>query len=351
MKKIIVSASSQYDVVIVDDLLGKCGEYCLPFCPNNRAVVITDTNVAPLYLKTVSESLNEKGITALQYTVPAGEASKCGEVYLSILNFLAENRLTRTDTLIALGGGVVGDLTGFVAATYLRGVSFIQIPTTLLAMVDSSVGGKTAINLPAGKNLAGAFYQPKLVLCDHSTLDTLPIPVFEDGCAEIIKYAVLSNPALFEHLMQHGENFNREDVIAECVSIKRDIVNADEFENGPRKFLNLGHTIGHAIEQCSHFELSHGKSVAAGLGIVTSCAYEAELCSLEVKNAIHCLNKRFHLPNETTYSIEEIISVLLSDKKRSGDRITFILPKKIGECFFHTIPIDSIKPFLSTVLR
>lgn len=347
MKIIEVSASSKYDVIIDAKLLDKCGEYCRPFCPNKRAAIITDTNVAPLYLEKVTNSLKENGITAIHYIIPAGEESKCGNTYLSILNYLAENRLTRTDTLIALGGGVVGDLVGFVAATYLRGISFIQIPTTLLAMVDSSVGGKTAINLPAGKNLAGAFYQPKLVLCDYSALDTLPDPIFEDGCAEIIKYAVLKSPSLFEHLTQCGKAFDREKVITECVTIKRDIVNADEFESGPRKFLNLGHTVGHAIEQCSHFKLSHGKSVAAGLAIIAECAAKTQICDRGVTESICALNTKFNLPNATPYPLRDLLDVLLSDKKRSGNRITFILPKKIGDCFLHTVDVSLVEAFLS----
>ena len=351
MKTIEVSASSQYNVIIGNNLLQQCGEYCLPFCPNKRAVIITDSNVSPLYLKTVADSLTEKSITSLHYTIPAGESSKCGEIYLNVLNFLAENRLTRTDTLIALGGGVVGDLVGFVAATYLRGITFIQMPTTLLAMVDSSVGGKTAINLPSGKNLAGAFYQPALVLCDYSTLDTLPAPIFEDGCAEIIKYAVLKSPTLFEHLLQQGKDFDREAVIGECVSIKRDIVNADEFESGPRKFLNLGHTVGHAIEQCSHFNLSHGKSVAAGLSIIAACSEKAGFCDASTVTAIRELNARFNLPTETSFSLQELMDVLLSDKKRSGNRITFVIPQEIGKCCLKTLSVDTIESFLSPVLH
>ena len=199
---------------------------------------------------------------------------------MELLNFLAENKLTRSDALIALGGGVVGDLTGFAAATYLRGIDYIQIPTTLLAAVDSSVGGKTAIDLPSGKNLVGAFYQPKLVLCDTDTLNTLPEDIFRDGCAEVIKYGVLYDAELFAHLDESGLSFDREAVIARCVELKRDVVAEDEFDRGKRQKLNLGHTIGHGIEACSGYGISHGKAVAMGMTIITKTPAKKKNTSL-----------------------------------------------------------------------
>ena len=187
MKTITVKASRNYDVLIGNGLLASLGEHAARLTKAKKAAIISDSNVWPLYGHIAVESLNNSGFDVLHYTFPAGESSKNGSTYLSILNFLAENHVTRTDCLIALGGGVVGDMTGFVAATYLRGIAYIQVPTTLLAAVDSSVGGKTAIDLPAGKNLAGAFCQPSMVLCDTDTLNTLPPEIFLDGCAEVIK--------------------------------------------------------------------------------------------------------------------------------------------------------------------
>lgn len=346
MKTIHVTASRNYDIIIDAGLLEKAGTLCAPFCPNKRAAIITDDTVAPLYLDTVKKALEDSEINVIHYIIPSGEASKNGENFLSILNFLAENRMTRTDTLVALGGGVVGDLTGFIAACYLRGIGFIQIPTTLLAMVDSSVGGKTAIDLNAGKNLAGAFYQPQLVICDYLTLNTLSDDIFADGCAEVIKYAILNSPSLFEHLDKNGLGFNREEVIAECVSMKRDIVNRDEFESGPRKFLNLGHTVGHAIEHCSKFSLSHGKAVSEGMSIIAQCAEKAGFCDARTVASINRLLARFGLPISTDYALDDLIDIMLSDKKRDGGKLTFVLPKAIGECTLHEINVTDIKSFL-----
>lgn len=347
MKKIQVNASRNYDIVIDAGLLEKAGKYCLPFCPNKRAAIITDDTVAPLYLDTVENSLNSTGIETIHYIIPSGEASKNGENFLAILNFLAEHQITRTDTVIALGGGVVGDLTGFVAASYLRGIGFIQIPTTLLAMVDSSVGGKTAIDLNVGKNLAGAFYQPQLVLCDYLTLNTLSKEIFAEGCAEVIKYAILNSPSLFNHLEQNLLDFDREMVIAECVSMKRDIVNRDEFESGPRKFLNLGHTVGHAIEHRSAFTLSHGQAVSIGLSIIATCSENAGFCNAETVKSINRILKNFNLPITTDYALDELVDIMLSDKKRDGKKLTFVVPESVGKCVLHAINIADIKTFLN----
>ena len=249
MKTICIKASKSYQVHIGQQLIPQAATYIQKIHPVCKAAIISDSNVYPLFGKALEDSLSASGFSVISYVFTAGEASKNGETFLEILNFLAENEMTRSDFLIALGGGVVGDITGFAAATFLRGVSYIQIPTTLLAMVDSSVGGKTAIDLPAGKNLAGAFYQPSLVLCDLNALDTLPREIFCDGCAEVIKYGVLYDADLFYHLFEKGLQFDREDVIARCVEWKRNVVIEDEFDIGARQMLNFGHTVGHGIEK------------------------------------------------------------------------------------------------------
>ena len=256
MKTVKVQASKSYDVVIGNGILPCLGAYLGQVTQAKKIAVVSDSQVWPLYGKTVLNALAE--YETFSYVFPAGEESKNGSTYLKLLNFLAENKLTRSDCLLALGGGVVGDLTGFAAATYLRGVDFVQAPTTLLAAVDSSVGGKTAIDLDAGKNLAGAFYQPSAVLCDLDTLNTLPENIFRDGCAEVIKYGVLYDEALFAHLEEKGLGFDQEEVISRCVELKRDVVAQDEFDRGERQKLNLGHTIGHGIEACSGYKISHG---------------------------------------------------------------------------------------------
>ncbi|MBP3414127.1 MAG: 3-dehydroquinate synthase [Clostridia bacterium] len=345
MTTVKVHASRDYDVIIGSGLLCDAGKYLKDFCPNKTAAVITDDIVDGLYYKTLERSLTENGITAIKYVIENGEKSKNAENFIGILNFLASNHFTRTDTVIALGGGVVGDLAGFAAACYLRGIGFVQIPTTLLAMVDSSVGGKTAIDLDSGKNLAGAFYQPQVVLCDYSALDTLPEDVFSDGCAEVIKYAVLGDEKLFEHLTLRGRDFDREQVIAACVGMKRDIVGEDEFDRGMRQLLNLGHTLGHAIELCSSYAIPHGKAVAAGMATVAAAAAENGVCSDECAQKINDIVVRFSLPTDTEFDGAQLYDAMLSDKKRSGGTITLVVPEKIGKCGLKKLDLTELAKF------
>ena len=340
MKIIKVNASRSYDVKIGSNLLPSLGAEVAALCKAGKACIVSDSNVWPLYGEKVENSLRDAGFETVHFVFPAGEKSKNGTVYLELLNFLAENKLTRSDILVALGGGVVGDMTGFAAATYLRGVAYIQVPTTLLAAVDSSVGGKTAIDLPAGKNLCGAFYQPALVLCDTDALNTLPEDVFRDGCAEVIKYGVLYDPQLFSYLAETGTDFDREAVIARCVELKRDVVAEDEFDTGARMKLNLGHTIGHGIEAASDFIVSHGKAVAAGLAIVA----RASKCP-DAERIIACLD-RFDLPTTVAYTPEEICFHAVLDKKRSGGTVKLIVPKAIGDCVILPMPIENLKSFI-----
>ena len=344
MNTVTVSASKKYDILIGSGLLSIIGPEAAKLSKAKTVCIVSETNVFPLYGKIVESSLKDAGFTVVSYVFPAGEESKNGTTYLSLLNFLAENRLTRSDLLVALGGGVTGDLTGFAAATYLRGIRFIQIPTTLLAAVDSSVGGKTAIDLSAGKNLAGAFCQPSLVICDTDTLTTLPADIFRDGCAEVIKYGILYDPILFSHLEEKGLYFDRETVITRCVELKRDVVMEDEFDTGARMKLNLGHTIGHGVEARSNFSLSHGKSVAIGIAIVcraSSCPDTARILALLT---------RFGLPIATDYPVDDIYTYTLSDKKRSGNSINLIVPNAIGVCDIVPTPIDSLKSFIQAGL-
>ena len=241
MKTVTVSASRRYDILIERGLLRRAGELVRGVTNAGTVMLVSDDSVWPLYGETVQKSLVDAGFSVCRFVFPHGESSKCAKTYLALLDALCENRLTRADAALALGGGVAGDLTGFAASTYLRGIGFIQIPTTLLAMVDSSVGGKTAIDLPAGKNLAGTFYQPWLVLCDPDCLDSLPDEIFRDGCAEVIKYAVLGNAPFFEELNRTPPHAQLEHIIETCVRMKRDIVAQDEFDRGQRQLLNLGH--------------------------------------------------------------------------------------------------------------
>ncbi|MBE6976193.1 MAG: 3-dehydroquinate synthase [Ruminococcaceae bacterium] len=344
MKTIQIRASREYSVLIDSGLLSHLGDEAAKIRNPGKAAIISDSNVWPLYGRMAAASLEKAGFATEKFVFPAGENSKNGATYLSLLNFLAEKHITRSDFIIALGGGVVGDLAGFAAATYLRGIDYIQVPTTLLAAVDSSVGGKTAIDLPAGKNLAGCFYQPRLVLCDTDTLTTLPEEIFRDGCAEVIKYGILYDPQLFAHLEQTGLSFDREAVIARCVGLKRDAVEADEFDLGLRMKLNLGHTLGHSIEKISNFAISHGKAVAIGMALVTKAAK----CP-DTGRIADCITA-FGLPITTDFSAADLLSAALSDKKRAGDSVNLIIPQAIGQCVIQSTPVTELLSFIEAGL-
>ena len=351
MNTVHVNTSKEYDVIIGRDLLDASGEYISRITKPARALIITDDNVAPLYLGRLESSLNSHGFDTESFVIPHGEASKNAENLIKILNFAAEKRLSRSDIFIALGGGVVGDLAGFAAAVYLRGVKLVQIPTTLLSAVDSSVGGKTAIDLDAGKNLAGAFYQPTLVLCDYTTLDTLTDEIFTDGMGEVIKYAILGNTKLFDHLTEHGKDFDFEYVITECVKMKRDIVCADEFDTGRRMTLNLGHTVGHAIEAANGYTLSHGKCVAAGMAIITLAAARNGICGDETYHKITEILEKFGLPTSTELEFDTLFGIMTADKKIMDGGITLTLPVRLGECILKKMPLDDFKIFIKAGLQ
>lgn len=350
MKTITVSASKTYDVQIGSSLLPQLGSRLTAVHKSCKAAIISDSNVWPLHGQTAEKSLTEAGFQVIHFVFPAGEASKNADTYLQILNFLAENKVTRSDVVIALGGGVVGDITGFAAATFLRGVAYVQVPTSLLAMVDSSVGGKTAIDLPAGKNLVGAFCQPILVLCDIDTLFTLPEDIFRDGCAEVIKYGVLYDADLFAHLFKNALDFDRENVIARCVELKRNVVMEDEFDTGARQKLNLGHTIGHGIEAQSNFSITHGQAVAMGMHIVAKAGASLGFCDVQVPQNIYTILKKFGLPFETTFTAQELYASALSDKKRTGGNVNLIVPKVIGDCAIVPTPTQKLQSFIEAGL-
>ena len=346
MKTVHIDASKSYDVRIGRGLLDDCGRQIAERVRCASAAVVTDDTVYALYGERVCASLEAAGVRTVCYVFPHGEKSKNLLEYAKILNFLAENRVTRADALIALGGGVTGDLGGFAAATYLRGIPFVQLPTTLLAAVDSSVGGKTAVDLPAGKNLAGAFYQPELVLCDLDTLDSLPREIFLDGCAEVIKYAVLGSRELFALLADIPSGKGLEEVTARCVEMKRDFVQSDELDRGARQMLNLGHTFGHAVEASSRFTLSHGKSVAIGMAMILRAACSRGLCSAETRDAVIALLQRYGLPTECPYPADMLLGALSADKKIFGTRLNLVVPTDIGACRLLPVGVDELSGWL-----
>jgi len=352
MIKVEVSTSSTYDVLIGSGLIKHVGEKLKDLHPKaNTVAIVTDETVAELYLETAINALSQVDVESHVYIIKPGESSKSGAEYLALLEWLAEKQITRSDCIIALGGGVVGDLTGFAAATYLRGVQFIQVPTTLLAMVDSSVGGKTAINLKSGKNMAGTFYQPSCVLCDIDVLETLSKEVFGEGMAEVIKYGMLGNAVLLDQLLNEPLDKNMENIIATCVSMKRDIVQNDEFDRGERQLLNFGHTVGHAIERQSGYRISHGNAVAMGMMIETGATVKYGFCPPECLNILENLLCHFDIPGTTDYNSKELFEAALFDKKRTGSTITIVVPCEIGKCELKTIKVDELHDWIEMGLK
>ena len=339
MRTVKVSASTNYDVLIGDNLIDRSGELTAKALKPCRCVIVTDDTVDELYGDRVMISFNYAGFDATKFVMPAGEGSKNLETLSEILEYLGEQHISRGDLIVALGGGVVGDIAGFAAAVFNRGMRFVQIPTTLLAAVDSSVGGKTAVDLKAGKNLAGAFHQPSLVITDTDVIRALPPEQLSCGAAEVIKYGVLYDAALFEAL-ERGELSERlDEIIARCVELKRDVVAGDEFDTGARQFLNLGHTFGHAIEKCSGLRVSHGQGVAIGMLMAATAAG----CPEDMVRRLAACVRANGLSTHCDYAVDTLTAAALSDKKRRGGSITLVLPEAIGRCALKTVPVDELR--------
>ena len=351
IRTIPVGVAPAYEVSIGPGLLETCGQRLKPLLGECRVAVITDSTVAPLYLETVLQSLEQAGFATCSHVFPAGEGHKTLSTLSDLLEFLASQHLTRTDCVAALGGGVTGDMAGFAAAVYLRGIRCVQLPTTLLAAVDSSVGGKTAVDLTAGKNLAGAFSQPAAVLCDTDCLKSLPAAVFADGAAEAIKTGVLCDETLFALFEDGTLTADPGEVIARCIAYKAGVVERDEKELGERKLLNLGHTVGHAIEKCSGFTIPHGHAVAAGLAIMARAAETLGWTEEPLAGRIAACLERNGLPTGTDYTAEALARAALSDKKRAGDTITVVVPRRIGECELKKLPVRELPGLIAAGLE
>ena len=304
---------------------------------NRKAVIVTDSNVAPLYGEGLLARLENLGIDAGIYVIPAGESSKCHNELIKIYNYLAAENITRNDFIVALGGGVTGDLAGFAASTYLRGINLLQIPTSLLAMVDSSIGGKVAVNLPAGKNLVGSFYQPEEVIIDPVLLGTLPDRHFADGMAEVVKYGCIRDSELFlmlENLENREEVMkNIEDIIFRCCTVKKDIVEQDEKEKSLRMILNFGHTFGHAIEKCFSYETyTHGEAVSMGTVFISELSYKLGCCKKDAADRIRALLGKFSLPVDfPKLNAGEVFDAVIKDKKARTDIVNLGLIEDIGK--------------------
>jgi len=351
-----------YEIRIESGSLATLGQECARLGLEKRCAVISDTNVAPHYAPVARKALDEAGFEALPVTVPAGETAKSLKTVQACYDQLASHRLERKSFIVGLGGGVVGDLAGFVAATYLRGISFIQIPTTLLAQVDSSVGGKVGVNLKAGKNLVGAFYQPRLVLCDLDTLKTLPEREYRSGLAEVIKYGIICDAELFAELegvlpqllQRDAETLAR--IVARCCEIKAEVVRQDETETGLRAILNFGHTIGHGLEAISHYgKYLHGEAIS--LGQVAAATLSSKLTGLAHQDAQRITNlfQQAGLPTHIKFSKTQrakLIAAMQLDKKVVGGEIKFVLARKIGQVEFgHKVPTELLQSVLNQSAR
>ncbi len=337
-----VNVGTGYDVTIGRGIIDCCGQLLSGLLDTRRVVVVTDSNVQPLYLERVVRSLEADGFTVTSYAFEAGELSKNIATLGGILEFFAQSGLTRKDCAIALGGGVVGDITGFAAGCYMRGIDYIQMPTTMLAAIDSSVGGKTAIDLETGKNLAGLFIQPKAVLCDVDCMSTLSPEIYSDGLAEAVKTGILSDPELFA-MFERGEAAdNPEIVIDRCVRYKAGVVEQDEKETGLRKMLNLGHTPAHAIEKLSDYHIPHGRAVAMGLGIMARASAKRGSCSAGCAARISRALAGCGLPDNTDYAPDDMAAVAASDKKRTAGGVSMVLIRDIGNCVFEEISLEHI---------
>lgn len=349
MPEILAStASGDYSVLIQQGSLERLGDTAAQACRGRRAAIVTDENVARHYLERASTALSKSGFTVTGITLPPGEATKSPEMLLYLYERFNQAGLSRTDPVIALGGGVIGDLTGFAAATYLRGIPLIQVPTTLLAQVDSSIGGKTAIDLPSGKNLAGAFYQPKAVIMDPGVLHTLSRSQMAEGMAEVIKYGLIRDLQLFEQIER--KSFDLEWILERCVRIKTTVVSRDEKDSGERMLLNFGHTVGHAVEKASGYTgFSHGEAVA--IGMVTAAAIGERLSATPAGTAerIRALLANYHLPITAPLPAEALLSAIHSDKKRLAGRIYFVLLRAVGEAFLMPMDPDQLDKLVQEV--
>ena len=337
-----------YSIHIGSGMLDCLGAQVLESLGEISVAVVTDDNVAPLYLVRAVASLENAGLRVCHITLPHGEQTKCLDQLMNLYTFLCDSRITRKDAVIALGGGVIGDLAGLAAATYLRGVHFIQVPTTLLAQVDSSVGGKVAVDLPQGKNLVGAFYQPDFVLVDPDTLNTLTDEYWRDGLGEVVKYGCIGDEELFA-LLENAAPGGRaalmahiDEILRRCIQHKADVVAQDERDTGLRMTLNFGHTIAHAVETCQHYEgFRHGEAVALGMHLMTRLSEDKGLTAPGTADRLDALLRALDMPMALpALKKEDVISALLMDKKFSGRVLRTIVLNKIGKCFIHPTDVS-----------
>lgn len=335
-----------YPIHIERGILSQAGRLIHAQLGDVAAAVVTDDHVAPLYLQQVVSSMESAGLRVCSIVLPHGEETKCLARLTELYTFLCRQHITRRDAVVALGGGVIGDLAGLAAATYLRGVHFIQLPTTLLAQVDSSVGGKVAVDLPQGKNLVGAFYQPELVLADPLALETLTDEFWRDGLGEVVKYGCIGDEALFALLEQHASGGRPslmaviDDILLHCIRQKADVVAQDEHDTGLRMTLNFGHTIAHAVETCQHYTgMRHGEAVALGMRIITGITEQRGMTEPGTSQRLNRLLDALQMPDALPDIPEgALLNAMTLDKKSAGRQLRIISLKKIGSC--EIVPTD-----------
>lgn len=348
MEKVTVNASKKYEILIDKGILDDCGKFISEIKKTSvKAAVITDDNVNRYYGSRVMKSLEKAGFKAEKFVFPHGEASKNHKTLLDIYEFLVEKDFTRSDFIVALGGGVVGDTAGFAAATYMRGIDFIQVPTTVVSQSDSSVGGKTAVDISGGKNLVGAFHQPRLVICDTDTLNTLTPEFFADGMAEVVKHGMIKSPELFEILSTKDIKENIVDIMKRNVSIKGQVVENDEREKGERMLLNFGHTLAHALEKYYNFTgLSHGYAVSIGMSVFTHIAERRGMCKQGVADKLDALLVKCGLPITYDAPLDELYKISLHDKKHLSDGMNIVICSDIGESKVVKMSVEEYADFL-----
>lgn len=347
MKKISINTSAPYEVLVGENLIQAAGLYIREISSARRALIITDETVNEIYCDVVTNSLRESGFEVFSFVIASGETSKSLISAEKIYSFLIENKFTRADLIVSLGGGVVGDLAGFVASTYMRGVDFVQIPTTLLAQIDSSVGGKNGINLPCGKNLVGTVYQPRLVLADTNTLTTLPETCISDGMSEAIKCGLIRSSELFYKIKNSALESILDDVISDCITIKKKIVEADEHEQNERKLLNFGHTLGHAIEKFYDFSgYTHGQAVAIGMAYATRAGERLGLTKVGTYQELISVLEKYELPYEVPCDVDALIEIAKSDKKSVGEFFDVVMLESIGNGFVKRISTADLRKYI-----
>lgn len=332
MRTFEVNCSKQYNVYFEKGLIQGIKGFLSNSFKGHNILIIADDNVDPLYSDIVLNQLADN-YTVKKLVLKHGEETKNIDNLYHILTYLAQNRFKRNDLIIALGGGVIGDISGLSASLYMRGIDFLQIPTTLLAMVDASIGGKTAIDLPEGKNLVGSFYQPLMVICDPDIIRKLPEPIFNEGMAEVIKYNVIDKNRIIEYVNNDLLEDKLEEVIEKCIEIKTEIVSKDEFEKtGLRRLLNAGHTFAHALENISNYSISHGRAVGTGLVYEAALANYLGYCEESTLSQIAQAVCRFDLLLKFDYDFDDLVDYMKADKKNDSGLISFILPERLGKC-------------------